>query len=199
VRRLAAAALLFACGLSTRSGHADWPASQTLKGFRYVLKPGFTYQKSNSNVTPPVNQDATFAVSNHFGWAFPIGPIVLSPGGSLPVYFFDNGDDYTMGQHQPGATLAVLGELEVHLPLRYVSMYGIVGAGGAFYFGSNQRGGVFRGGGGVMLYPVSWIGIGFQAAYLAMSNAQRVPMNPPKPVQDDITALELTWPIELRF
>ena len=189
MRRLAAAVLLFSFGGQERVAHADEaPASVALKGFRWVLKPGFTYQKPSTSYVPPVNQDVSFAVSDHIGYAIPIGPIVLSPGASVPVYFFDAGA--TPGP--PGATLAVLGEVEVHLPLRRLSVYGLVGAGAAFYFASNLRGGVFRGGGGVTLYPASWIGVGMQASYLAMSNAARG-------INDGIEALEMVWPIELRF
>ncbi len=181
--------------------HADDtpPATAALKGFRYVLKPGFTYQKPSQLYSPAVTQDITFTVSNHLGWAFPIGPIVLSPGASVPVWFFDAGSDflgpggtYRPDLHLPGATLAVLGEIEVHLPLRYVSVYGLAGAGGAFYFGSNQQGGVFRGGGGAIVYPAKWIGIGMQLSYLAMSHAARGPT-------DGIEALEIVLPIEFRF
>jgi hypothetical protein len=167
-----------------------------LKGLRYAIKPGFTYQKSQKSFLPPVTQDVSFTVSNHLGWAFPIGPIVLSPGASVPVYFFDSGNDYMLTanppQHLPGPTLAILGELEVHVPLRYLSVYGLVGAGGSFSFSSNQQGGVFRGGGGVMAYPFNWIGIGMQVSYLAFSHAARGP-------NDGIEALEMVWPIELRL
>lgn len=195
MRRLAAAALFLACSAgSARADDTDAPANERLKGFRYVIKPGFTYQKSTTTVDPDVKQDVTFAVSNHVGWGIPLGPIVLSPGASVPVYFFDAGRDDMLGgtQHQPGATLAVLGEVEMHLPLRWISLFGFVGAGGAFHFGSNQQGGVFRAGGGLMVYPRSWIGVGVQAAFLTMSNAARGP-------DSALSALEMTWPIELRF
>lgn len=191
MRRLAPAALFLA--LFAREALADEPpANEALKGFRYVLKPGFTYQKANATAMPPVRQDVTFAISNHFGWAFPLGPLVLSPGGSLPIYFFDYGDDYSLTLHAPGATLGVLGEIEVHVPLKYVSVYGVAGAGAAFFFGSNTQGGVFRGGGGIMVYPQSWIGIGGQATVLAMSNAAKGP-------DSSLLAVEITWPLELRF
>lgn len=191
VRRLAAALLLTASPVW--ADDTQPPANAMLKGPRYTIKPGLAYQTPQMSKMPYVSQDVSFAISNHLGWAFPIGPIVLSPGASVPVYFFDSGDArYTMGGRLPGGTLGVLGELEVHLPLRYLSIYGTVGAGAAFAFASNQQGGIFRGGGGVMVYPVPWLGLGMQAAYVGFSHAALG-------MADSIDALEMVWPIELRL
>jgi len=120
------------------------------------------------------------------------GPIVLSPRcpSVACLLLLDAGErnDGERSSHaraalracgmSPAPTLAVLGEVEAHLPLRWdlSSTARRLAAGRArSFFGSNQQGGVFsRPGGGLMVYPRAWIGIGVQGdVSFAMSKRQR--------------------------
>jgi hypothetical protein len=167
VRRVAAAAFVLALAGHARAGGRP-PASDALFGFRYALKTGLVF-----SALPPGRQDVSFAVSNHFGWAVPIGPIVISPGASVPAWFFES------------PTLGLLAEVEVHVPLWYLSPYGVIGGGGALTFASEAKPfGAFRAGGGATVFPASWIGVGFQTTYLRIYETGLV---------------ELVWPLEVRF
>lgn len=159
-------------------------AETALRGFRYVLKPAVAYDAATPRAalaTSTSGQDVTFALSDHIGWALPIGPLVISPGASLPIWFFAN-----------NVTLGVLADAEVHLPLRWISPYLVVGGGGAFFFGGgdtargipNQQGGVFRAGAGLTVFPTTWLGLGAQGAYARVG---------------PLDIVEISWPIELRF
>jgi len=176
------ASAVLAAGAARADDATEGHAEHALRGFRYVLKPALAYDYAAG---PLSGQDVTFAISDHIGWAIPLGPLVVSPGASLPIYFFSN-----------NVTLAILAEAELHLPLRWVSPYVVVGGGGAFFFGGsndtvgngtpkpNQQGGVFRAGGGLTAWPLRWLGVGGQIAYLRMAS---------------LDIVEVSWPIELRF
>lgn len=168
----------------TRAEDGAGTARVGLHGFRYVLKPALAYDAGTPRAGlagSASGQDVTFALSNHFGWALPLGPLVFSPGAGVPLYFFSN-----------DVTLGVLAEVELHLPLGWASPYLVAGGGGAFFFGggdatrgiASQRSGVFRGGAGVTVFPRSWLGVGVQGAYVQLGS---------------LNVVELSWPIELRF
>jgi hypothetical protein len=199
VRRFVFVALSLTFALASAGARAeDDPgnAQKALRGFRYVLKPALAYDLGTRRADlakSVTGQDVTFALSDHIGWAFPIGPLVVSPGASLPIYFFDN-----------NVTLGVLGEVELHLPLRWISPYVVLGGGAAIFFGAGRKsiatepscatpmrlacadraGGFLRVGAGATVFPVKWLGVGGQLAYVQMG---------------DVSILEVSWPIELRF
>jgi hypothetical protein len=189
VHRLALVLFLMALAgsASAAPGDSEPKSEDTLcacrmRGLRVELKMGAAY-----GFVPKGVQDVSFVFSNHVGWGIPSGPILFSPGISIPAWLFED------------TAIGFLGEVEAHVPFWHVSPYLVLGGGGALAFlvprDANHKavpggvtyvdgGGAFRAGGGLTVFPMSWIGIGMQATYAHVR---------------DLDLVEVTWPVELRF
>jgi hypothetical protein len=128
-------------------------AREALTQFRWTVSPGAYF--------PTGDGSAGFALSDHIGYGLNAGPLVISPGLSVPFYFVPE-----------NFTLAVLGEAQIHVPVSIISPYVVGGAGYGFATGAGTSGFSYRVGGGLMVYASKTLGIGAEATFGKLDSAE---------------------------
>jgi hypothetical protein len=155
---------------------AKGPAYRGLDGLGYTIAPGFLVNGQSGT-----GSSVAFALDDHFGYAFGLGHVALLDAGlSVPFWFFDN-----------RFTFATLLDVRLYFPVSVIAPYVRLSGGASYGFPSGadaQVDGIFRGGGGLLVFPVSMFGIGAEVTYVRMQNAPR-----------EANLVEVVFPITVRF
>lgn len=155
---------------------AKGTAYRGLDGLGYTIAPGLLVNAQGGG-----GSSVAFALDDHFGYAAALGHLLLLDAGlSVPFWFFDN-----------RFTFATLLDVRLWVPVSVIAPYIRLSGGASYGFPSGadaQVDGVFRGGGGLLVFPVHQFGIGAEAAYVRMQNAPR-----------EIDLVEVVFPITVRF